>query len=112
MKIDKILQTNIVTKDYFNKCIVELYSEGAYKCKKDEKIDLKTTFMIYSLLTNHEIFEVSNNDIGKMKKELEKLNVGGLYRYELIDGYKDFRSIYYGYTLKKLDIGEGDAKQI
>ena len=105
IKIDKMLGTGIVNKEYVDKCLAELYEAGAYKSKAGNAPDLKTTYLVYSLVTNHDILHPTKEQLEGMKKFVESLNHSGLYSYESEDGYTDFRSIYYGYILKKLTLG-------
>ena len=106
IKIDRILETNIINQEYIDKCLAELYEDGAYKCKTGYVPDLKTTYLVYSLLTNHDIFHPTKEQVNGMKKFVESLNRSGLYTYESEDEYIDFRSIYYGYILKKIALGD------
>ena len=106
----KILGINSVKKSYIDECLSKLYAGGMYRCKVGEQADIKTTYMVYTLLTNHEILNLSKDEINDMVILLREYEDNALYKYELIDDYMDLRSIYYGYVLEKLTIGEKYAQ--
>ena len=110
IKIDKILGINSVKKSYIDECLSKLYAGGMYRCKVGEQADIKTTYMVYTLLTNHEILNLSKDVINDIVILLREYEDNALYKYELIDDYMDLRSIYYGYVLEKLTIGEKYAQ--
>lgn len=112
IKIDKILKFDMVTDKYIDECISSLFESGMYRCKEGELPDIKTTYMFYSLLTNHEVLNFSDDDINNMKRLLQDYECDGLYKYEIVGGYMDIRSIYYGYILKNIYIGDSYAKKI
>lgn len=101
IKIDKILALNVMNKFDFKTLKSTLFDKGGFKCKQGESPDIKTTFLFYSLISNHNIFYPSGNEKEELLIFLDRLkSKNGLYRYELNYSEKDLRSILYGYILK------------
>lgn len=110
IKIDEILRLGLYNKSLFMEIKNELYLDGGFICTKGEQADLKTTYLVYSLVTNHDLFDPKDVEIKEKNAFLQKLKNKGLYKYELNYDYFDLRSLLYGYMLEDFN-GRDTAKE-
>jgi len=104
-KIDKIVNLNILTDKLFSQLEQSLASNGGYSSTIGDVADLATTFRIYSMTSNHDLFKPDSAQISAMKNFLNRLLKDGLYRYRPDTALLDYRSVLYGYMLRDI-IGE------
>ena len=99
-KIDKIVNLNILTDKLFRQLEQALSMNGGYAAAVGDEADLTTTFRIYSMTCNHDLFKPDKAQVAAMKKFLNQLLSDGLYRYRSGNALSDYRSILYGYMLR------------
>ena len=110
IKIDYILKLNLFDTDCIKDKLNTVYLDGGYICGENELPDLRSTFLVYSFITNHNFFFPSEEELNDLHDFVELLNRDGLYRYEINYNQCDTRSIYYGYILSMYSKGGNNGR--